>query len=147
MVQSNDCVSDSPVLHEDNSKVDFSASADSLKKMSYEISGSIKVIFDTQTFDSGFSKREFVVTTEGKYPQDIKFECLQDKVELLNEFKQNQPVKVHFDIRGREYNDRYFVNLVAWRVEPLAGGASGGSDDQPPIPEDTTDYGIDSEPF
>lgn len=115
--------------------------------MSYEISGSIKVIFDTQTFDSGFSKREFVVTTEGQYPQDIKFECLQDKVELLNDFKEKQPVKVHFNIRGREYNDRYFVNLVAWRVEPLAGGAAGGSGDQPPLPEDTTDYSIDNDPF
>src|SRR5690625_7627778 len=94
--------------------------------MSYEISGSIKVIFDTQTFDSGFSKREFVVTTEGQYPQDIKFECLQDKVELLNDFKEKQPVKVHSDTRAREYTARYSLIPVAWRVERLAGAPAAG---------------------
>ena len=34
-----------------------------------ELGGRIKVIFDTQTFDSGFKKREFVVTTQEQYPQ------------------------------------------------------------------------------
>jgi|SRR5690625_2617948 len=116
--------------------------------MSYELSGTIKLILDTQTFQSGFSKREFVVTTEGKYPQDIKFECLQDKIELLDSVKENQAVKVSFDIRGREYNDRYFVNLVAWRIDPIVGGSgTGDSDDGPPLPEDTTDYSVEEEPF
>ncbi len=117
--------------------------------MAYEISGKIKVIFDTQTFPSGFSKREFVITTEGKFPQDIKFDCLKDKAAQLDQFKEGQPVKVHFDIGGREYNGRYFVNLNAWKIEPA--GTSGGSDlasagDDEPFPEDTTDYSQD-EPF
>ena len=43
--------------------------------MAYELAGTIKVIMDTQTFGSGFTKREFVVTdSSGRYPQEIKFE-------------------------------------------------------------------------
>ena len=63
--------------------------------MSFELSGTVKEIFDEQTFASGFNKREFVVTTEtDKFPQDIKFECLKDKVELVNKLKKGDQVKV-----------------------------------------------------
>ncbi len=49
----------------------------------YEVEGTIKVILEEQTFASGFNKRDFVVTTEEKYPQDIKLECIKDKVSLI----------------------------------------------------------------
>jgi len=91
----------------------------------YEASGTIKVIFDEQSFPSGFTKREFVVTTEAdKYPQDLKFELVKDKCGMISPFEQGQRVTVNFDIRGNEYNGRYFVNLSAWKIE--AAGPSGG---------------------
>lgn len=120
--------------------------------MSYEISGTVKVVFDTQTFASGFSKREFVVTTEDKFPQDVKLECLKEKAAILDGVEPGQRVKVSFDITGREYNGRYFVNLSAWRLEPEGGakkdGAAAESGDEA-VPEDTTDYsaGDDEIPF
>ncbi len=95
----------------------------------YEANGTIKLIEETQTFPSGFSKREFVVTTDhDKYPQDIKFEVMKDKCELLDAYEPGQPVKVFFDIRGNEYNGRYYVNLNAWKLE----GASNGAPAMPP---------------
>ena len=111
--------------------------------MAYEISGTVKVVFDTQTFPSGFSKREFVLTTDDKFPQDVKLECLKEKAALLDGVEAGQRVKASFDINGREYNGRYFVNLVAWRLEPesAAGAAApAGEGDDAPIPEDTGDY-------
>ena len=40
---------------------------------SYEMVGTLSKIGENQTFESGFNKVEFVVTTdEGLYPQDIK---------------------------------------------------------------------------
>jgi len=113
--------------------------------MGHEISGRIKEIFDTQTFPSGFSKREFVITTDDRYPQDIKIDCLKEKESLLEGLKAGDAVKVSFDIRGREYNGRYFVDLSAWKIE--AAGAGGEDASVPPsdsndfVPEDTTDYG------
>ena len=45
--------------------------------MAYELTGKIKLLQDLQTFDSGFKKREMVVTVEdGKYSQDINLEFL-----------------------------------------------------------------------
>lgn len=93
----------------------------------YEAAGKIKVIFETQTFPSGFSKREFVVTTESKYPQDLKFEVVKDKCGMLDNFKEGNDVVVNFDVRGNEYNGKYYVNLSCWK---LSGGTGGGSNNE-----------------
>ncbi|WP_041745857.1 DUF3127 domain-containing protein [Coraliomargarita akajimensis] len=112
--------------------------------MSYELTGTVKVIFDEQTFASGFNKREFVVTSEAdKFPQDVKFECLKDKVDLVSKLNKGDKVKVSFDINGREWNEKYYVNLVAWRIEGAAAG--GAADDEPP-PYDPADEILDEEP-
>ena len=50
----------------------------------YELTGTVKGVMDEVTFDSGFTKREFVVTTaDERYPQDLKFECVKDRCALL----------------------------------------------------------------
>lgn len=88
----------------------------------FQLKGKIKLIEDTQTFGSGFTKREFVITTAGdNYPQDIKFEVVKDKCALLDKFSANQDVNVSFDIRGNEYNGRYYVNLSCWKLESSDG--------------------------
>lgn len=92
----------------------------------YEATGKLKWIGETQSFASGFTKREFVVTTaHDKYPQDIKFEIVKDKCPTLDQFDIGQDVNVSFDIRGNEYNGKYYVNLACWKIQ--AGSASGGS--------------------
>lgn len=89
----------------------------------YELSGKIKLIDATQTFNSGFTKREFVVTTkDDKYPQDIKFEVVKDRCDQLDQYSVGQEVQVNFDIRGNEYNGRHYVNLNAWKIQ-AAGNA------------------------
>lgn len=91
----------------------------------YETSGKLKVISDIQSFASGFTKREFVVTTaHDKYPQDLKFEVVKDKCSLLDSFQVGQEVQVNFDIRGNEYNGKYFVNLSCWKLQAADGSSS-----------------------
>jgi len=85
--------------------------------MNQEIIGKLKVKMDEQSFSSGFTKREFVVTTQEQYPQDIKLEFVKDKCSLLDSYKVGQDVKVSFNLRGNEYNGKYYVNLQAWRIE------------------------------
>jgi len=86
-----------------------------------DIKGKVKLIMDTQTFDSGFTKREFVITTDEQYPQDVKFEVVKDKTALLDNYKEGDGIIVHFNIRGNEYNGKYYVTLQAWRLEADAG--------------------------
>jgi len=105
--------------------------------MNFELTGGVNVIMDVQTFDSGFSKREFVVTVEdGSYPQNIKFELLKDKTTLIDGYQQGDQIKVSFNIRGNEYNGKYYNNLVAWRVE-RAGAAVAAAVPPPPQMQDS----------
>lgn len=103
--------------------------------MSYELRGKLTKVFDTQTFNSGFTKREFVVTTEEQYPQDIKFELVKDKTALIDNYNNGDVLNVKFDIRGSEWNGKYFVNLNAWRIDPAEGAQAAPSASQhAPVP-------------
>lgn len=115
--------------------------------MDLQLQGRIKVINDTQTFDSGFSKREFVITTQEQYPQDVKFEFFKDKTTVLDTYNVNDDVTVHFNIRGNEYNGRYYVNLQAWKMEK-AGAATPASPEPLPTPPPIAAGGDDDDlPF
>jgi single-stranded DNA-binding protein len=104
--------------------------------MAFELSGKVKLVQEPQTFGSGFTKREFVVSVEdGKYTQDISLECIQDKVSMLDSVNAGDEVKVSFDIRGREHNGRYFNNLQAWRIQSSQGSSAAPDDDRPPLPD------------
>ena len=118
--------------------------------MAYELTGKIKLIQEAKTFNSGFTKREMVVTVEdGKYPQEINIEFIQDKAALLDDLQEGQDVTVTFDIRGREYNGRYFNNLQGWKVVTLASQAPSTGAEQPPAPPfpSPSDLGEDDIPF
>ena len=82
-----------------------------------KLTGTIKVVNDTQLFDSGFSKREFVISTFDTYPQDVKFEVVKDKCALLDKYKVGSKVDVSFNIRGNEFKGKYYVSLQAWKIE------------------------------
>ena len=83
----------------------------------YEMSGKIKVIFEPMSFASGFTKQEFVLILEDDYPQDVKFVCMKDKCGLLNQVAVGNRVTVGFRIRGKEYKERYYVDLDAFRID------------------------------
>ncbi|MBQ6102872.1 MAG: DUF3127 domain-containing protein, partial [Kiritimatiellae bacterium] len=86
--------------------------------MAYEMTGTIKKIGDLQTFASGFEKRELILCDDDpRFPQDIAFSFTRDRTKLLDQFAEGERAKVSFDIRGREYNERHFVDLNAWKIE------------------------------
>ena len=85
--------------------------------MNYEMTGSVKLLQEPQTFSGGFTKREVVLNVQdGQYTQDICIEFIQDKVALLDTITIDQTITISFDIKGREYNGRYFNNLQGWRI-------------------------------
>lgn len=93
--------------------------------MSYDFTGKLHRIFDEQQIKDTFRKREFVVEkTDGQYPNFIKFELIQDRCSLLDAYNEGDEVTVSFDLRGREWQDKYFTNLHAWRIQGAGTGAS-----------------------
>ena len=93
-----------------------------------EVTGKIKKIDETKTFGaSGFRKREMVITTNEQYPQMLMIEFVQDKCDLLNNYKVDQDVKISINLRGREWINPqgeavYFNSIQGWRIE--AAGAA-----------------------
>ena len=86
----------------------------------YEIAGTLKVLSDTQSFASGFQKREFVIEThEDKYPQTVKLESVKEGCDKLNAYAVGDVLKVYFNIRGNEHNGKYYTSLQAWKVEKI----------------------------
>ena len=105
--------------------------------MANELIGTVKVVLDEQTFASGFNKREIVVTdSSGKYPQEIKIEFVKDKTKDLASLAEGDQVKVLFDIRGNEYNGKYYVNLVGWKIETLSAATATPKAEADPVDED-----------
>lgn len=88
-----------------------------------DITGKIKFIGDVQQVSDKFRKRDFVVTDDSsQYPQHISIQVTQDKVVLLDDCRVGDEVKVHFNLRGREWTDpkgevKYFNTIEAWRIE------------------------------
>jgi len=102
--------------------------------MSLEVTGKLYMAFDTQQVSDSFKKREFVLLTDddGKYPQHVKFELTQDKCNDLDMFKEGQTIKVSFNLRGREWQGKYFTNLQAWRIQDASTVTA------PPPPQKTS---------
>ena len=90
-----------------------------------EVKGKIKVINATQVISEKFSKRDFVVTTEDTYPQDILIQFTQDKVSLLDNFKVGDVIDVSINLRGREWinpqgESKYFNTIEGWKIDKQA---------------------------
>jgi len=87
--------------------------------MSYNITGRIIEIGLVQTFDSGFTKRQFVIEEKpgADYPNPIPLEVVKDRCALLDSLQVGDTVTASYDLRGREYNGKYYVNVQAWRIE------------------------------
>ena len=120
-----------------------------------ELKGTVKKLPEIQTFASGFQKRELIILTEEQYPQPILVEFLSDKIDLLNNVKEGDSVKVGINIRGREWTNpqgevKYFNSITAWRLEkdnseaPVGNFSNAG---QEPTVTEATIVNDDDLPF
>ena len=85
--------------------------------MNYTIEGKVVVVTETTQITEKFAKREIVIETDDKYPQQVMLEFSQDKCQLLDECKVGDQVQIGFNIRGREWNGKYFTRLEGWNIK------------------------------
>ncbi|WP_457611237.1 DUF3127 domain-containing protein [Lutibacter sp.] len=118
-----------------------------------EVTGKIKKIEETKTFGAnGFRKREMVLTTNDQYPQMLKIEFVQDKCDLLNNFKEGQDVKISINLTGREWINPqgeavYFNSIQGWRIEAEQKGTGAEVPPMEPLDNlETTSDLNDNEP-
>jgi hypothetical protein len=99
------------------------------------IKGAIKLINPIKVISDKFSVREFVVTTpDAKYPQDIIFQTVNDKMAVLESLGVGQQVEVSYNVRGREFNGRYYNTLDAWKVQIIGQAAQTTNNDDDGFP-------------
>lgn len=88
-----------------------------------DLTGTIKVISDVEQVSEKFKKREVVITdNSSQYPQHVSFQLTQDKCALIDSYKVGDEIKVHFNLRGREWTSpkgevKHFNTLEIWRIE------------------------------
>ena len=94
-----------------------------------------------------WKKQDFVIeTAEEQYPKKICFTLFNDKNGTFEKIKPNMEVEVTFSIESREYNEKWFSNINAFRVDllPQSGGTGNNPpsfslSDNPSMGEDTDD--------
>lgn len=117
-----------------------------------EIVGKIIVLGETMTVGSAgtFRKRTVVVETDEQYKQSIPIDFVQDKCDILNAYPVGESVKVGINIRGNEYNGKYYVSLNGWRIEkdvlgalaPQKGGVTKNNPQEVPQGDDSGDMDL-----
>ena len=96
--------------------------------MAFEVEGKLHRVFPTEQKSQSFQAREFVLEIpDGNYPQLVKFQAVQDRCPILDQFREGDKVRVSFDLRGREWNGKYLTNLNAWRIQAGTGEPTGNS--------------------
>ena len=105
--------------------------------MSFEVVGKLFKKFNTENKTETFRAREFVIEVpDGNYPQMIKFQLVQDRCDILDAFPEGEDIKVYFDLRGREWNEKFFTNLNAWRIEKVSNETAQA----PPAPAEEAPF-------
>ena len=102
-----------------------------------DINGKIVSVLPLQSGESRngqWKKQEFILETAGQYPRKICFNLWGDKVDQFP-LTVNQEVKVYFEVESREYNNRWYTEAKAWKVET----ASAGSKEDVPPPQSSQD--------
>lgn len=103
-----------------------------------EVLGKIKVINAVQQVSASFKKRELVVETQEQYPQPIMIEFVQDKCDLLNQFKVGDDVNVSINLRGREWINpqgeaKYFNQIQGWKISKVTDAVNKTEVNQPEV--------------
>ena len=79
-----------------------------------------------QSARGSWARQDFILEyQDGNFPAQACFSAWgEDKVRDLDRFQVGDSVKVAFNIRSREYNDRWYNDLRVWRLSPVGGGAA-----------------------
>ena len=107
-----------------------------------DIKGKVHEISEVITVSEKFKKRELVVeyAENPSYPEYVKFEALQDKVNLSDNLKVGDQIELFFNLRGRPWTDKngktqYFNTLSVWRLNVLGASEAAAATPEyaPPV--------------
>jgi len=86
------------------------------------IQGKVLRVFDIQSGESPrghWKKREFILETYGKVPKKICLVLKGESVDTIH-VSVGDSIKVSIDIESREYKEKWYTEVRAWKIEPSA---------------------------
>ncbi|MEN6568775.1 MAG: DUF3127 domain-containing protein [Rikenellaceae bacterium] len=93
--------------------------------MAIEITGKLIKKLPLQSGSSPrgeWKKQEFIIETQENYPKKI---CMSvwgdDGVSDIERHSEGDLLKLSVNIESREYNQRWYTDVRAWRIEKLSG--------------------------
>ena len=71
-----------------------------------------------------WSKQDFIVETQEQYPRKICVSAWGERVNELSVMAEGDVLKVSFNLESREFNERWYTDVRAWRIEKQQAGAA-----------------------
>ena len=99
------------------------------------IKGILTKKFEVETIEGKegkiWKKKNFIIDTGSQFNSEICFQLFgEEKVKILDEFQINDNIEVYFNLYSKKFNDRYFHNIDAWKIEK---NSEEQSDSEPEI--------------
>lgn len=91
----------------------------------------LKKVLQPTTFkgkNGEVTKQEFVCESNGEYPKTLHFISFKN---LNLSMPINTTVKVFFEPQSREYNGKYYTDLMAWKIEHQAAAQAEKLEPEP----------------
>ncbi|MDR1668060.1 MAG: DUF3127 domain-containing protein [Bacteroidales bacterium] len=82
-----------------------------------------------------WKKQEIILEQEGTYPRKVCVAVWGDKLDIAS-IAEGTMLNVTVDVESREWNDKWYTDLKAWKIDVLDANQSpqSGSGDYPPPP-------------
>ena len=102
-----------------------------------ELTGKIIKTLTPQTGEGKngpWKKQEYVMEVPGQFPKKVCFEVWGDKIDQLG-IKDNQELTVSIEVESREYKERWYTNVRAWRVSSAENNVPASTNTAEPVNE------------
>ena len=87
-----------------------------------QLTGKLSQLLPIQTGTSkngDWKKQDIIVETDGQYPKKVCISIWGDKINE-GQLQIGNLLQIDFDIESREYNNKWYTDIKAWKIE-LAG--------------------------
>jgi len=102
---------------------------------SYTVTGQLYKKNPIEVKSDKFSKIDFIIKTDGEYPQYLQIQASNAKMSLLDNVNVGDSVTASVNIRGRLWEDRCFNSLELWQLtsvkQPLSTQVKNAVDSLP----------------
>jgi hypothetical protein len=88
--------------------------------MALELIGKLVKLLPVQSGTSArgaWSKQDFIIETQEQYPKKVCVSAWGERVNELSGMAEGEMLKVSFSVESREFNERWYTDVRAWRIE------------------------------